>query len=67
MALAKRPKATETTWMVNGKMTNLSDMQSRRRLEKNPRSVQEYGRKVGRSKIEKKPQVSSGIWKEGRK
>merc|ERR1740139_476037 len=53
MALEKKPKAMETTWMVNGKMTNLTDMQSRRRLEKNPRSVQEYGKKGEKSKMER--------------
>merc|ERR1719469_1785063 len=53
MASEKRPKATETTWMANGKMTRQMDMQSRRRLEKNPRSVQEYGKTVGRSKMER--------------
>merc|ERR1740139_1007834 len=53
MVLEKRQRATETTWMVNGKMTKHMDMQSRRRLEKNPRSVQEYGRKGGRSKMER--------------
>merc|ERR1719469_224476 len=53
MASEKRPKATETTWTASGKMTRQMDMQSRRRLEKNPRSVQEYGRKGERSKMAK--------------
>merc|ERR1740139_1919069 len=53
MVLEKRQRVMETTWMVNGKMTRQMDMQSRRRLEKNPRSVQEYGRKGEKSKMER--------------